>query len=796
MHNTMFPPHTELQGETRLPTRPFHEEFLGDEAESSATIPDGTRNTFIARENSRLIGNLINNTYVTKSLAEERAETPPRPSVVIPFSRDTDFVERRAILDQIHRKCAEARSRTALVGLGGVGKSQLAIEYAYRTREQSPETWVFWVFASNAARFEQSFRDIADCVKISGRQDPKANIFKLVHDWLRNSRARWILILDNVDDARFLLAAQGDSQDQRTDSEIASKPLREYLPYCDSGSILITTRNEDAALKLVEQRDIIAVEPMDKAHALALFEKKLGVQGESSDVADLTAELEFMPLAIVQAAAYISHRAPRCSPKQYLEEFKKSDRKRTRLLKRDEGHHRRDWEAKNSILITWQISFDHIHQARPSAADLLSLMSFFDRQGIPEALLRYRDEHGDVHREQRERDNDDLFDGEDNTSQSSGSDDEFEDDVVTLRKFSFISLSTDRTTFEMHRLVQLATRNWLQDNGKLERWKQRFISNLCIEFPSGEYETWAVCQALFPHARSAATQRPEEQDSLKEWASLLHNAAIYATEIGNWAEAEEMSVQAMRVREELLGREHTDTLQSVAMVARAYNNRGRFDKAEQLRLQIMEACKDILGADHPDTLTSMTNLGSTYWDQGRFDEAEEVAVQVMAMGKEKLGADHPDTITSMANLASTYWGQGRFGKAEELGVLVMDMRKEKQGADHPDTLTSMNDLAHTWKAQGRGAEALYLVIQRMTLGQNLGFFGAEVTQRFWRRAVKSSTPSRTYCHGGRYEATVPRLRDEDEHDGGWWGLRTCEECGDECRQCHITARRRCRHHRL
>ncbi|RYO89186.1 hypothetical protein DL766_006149 [Monosporascus sp. MC13-8B] len=227
------------------------------------------------------------------------------------------------------------------------------------------------------ARFEQSFHDIADCVKISGRRDPKANIFKLVHDWLRNS------------------------QDQRTDSESASKPLRESLPYCDRGSILITTRNEDAALKLVEQCDIIAVEPVDKAHALALFEKKLGVQGESSDVADLAAELEFMPLAIVQAAAYISHRAPRFSPKQYLEEFKKSDRKRTRLLKRDEGQLRRDWEAKNSIIITWQISFDHIHKTRPSAADLLSLMSFFDRQGIPEALLRNRTEHEDNQRDQR-----------------------------------------------------------------------------------------------------------------------------------------------------------------------------------------------------------------------------------------------------------------------------------------------------------------------------------------------------------------------------------------------------------
>jgi hypothetical protein len=131
-------------------------------------------------------------------------------------------------------------------------------------------------------------------------------------------------------------------------------------------------------LELVEQRDIITVEPMDEMHALALFKKKLGAQEDLNDIAELAAALEFMPLAIAQAAAYISQRAPRCSVRQYLGEFKKSDRKRTSLLNHDEGRLRRDWEAKNSIIITWQISFDHIHQTRPSAADLLSLMSFFD----------------------------------------------------------------------------------------------------------------------------------------------------------------------------------------------------------------------------------------------------------------------------------------------------------------------------------------------------------------------------------------------------------------------------------
>ncbi|KAF2016700.1 hypothetical protein BU24DRAFT_441689 [Aaosphaeria arxii CBS 175.79] len=159
------------------------------------------------------------------NLPPERRETPPEPSIVIPFARDADFVDRGTLLDEICERCAQPNARIALVGLGGVGKSQLAIEHAYRTREQSSETWVLWAHASNAARLEQSFHDIADRVRIVGRQDSQANIFKLVHDWLCDSKQPWLLVLDNVDDASFLLEAQPAS------SKTAARPLREYLPY-------------------------------------------------------------------------------------------------------------------------------------------------------------------------------------------------------------------------------------------------------------------------------------------------------------------------------------------------------------------------------------------------------------------------------------------------------------------------------------------------------------------------------------------------------------------------------------
>ncbi|KAF2030278.1 hypothetical protein EK21DRAFT_100501 [Setomelanomma holmii] len=551
--------------------------------------------------NAGFQASIINgNVDATFHQAPQRPETPPPPSIVIPFARNADFVERGTLLEQVRQRCAASGSRVALVGLGGVGKSQLAIEHAYRTHKQSPETWVFWVHTSNADWFEQSYRDVAGCVKITGQQDPQANIFELVHNWLRDCKHQWLVVLDNVDDARFLLNRPA------TNSTAARKPLREYLPHCKRGSILVTAQNDEAALKLVEQGDIVTVGPMDQPGAVTLFEKKLGTLDDSSKIAELVAVLEYMPLAIVQAAAYISQRASRYS------------------------------EAKNSIIVTWQISFEHIQQTRPSAAGLLSLMSFFDRQGIPESLLRYVDS-----------------DEEDNTSQPSTDDDDFDADIVALRSSCFILVETDGATFEMHAL------------------KQQFVSNLYAKFPTGAYKNWAACQALFAHAKSALGHEPKAAACVTEWATVLYRAAWYAEQIGNSPDATTLALKSMKVRKKH-GQSGLDSLES-----RAVGCSGRAGGA----------------TDHPDTLTSMANLASTLWNQGRWDAAEELFVQVMETSKKKLGADHPSTLTSMHNLAFTLKSLSQEVEAINLMRECVQFRKQKLRSNHPDLLSSSAALA-------------------------------------------------------------------------------------------------------
>ncbi|MCJ1278041.1 hypothetical protein MMC21_005855 [Puttea exsequens] len=657
---------------------------------SSAPLPHQRISDTSATDGSiALAGHFPNLTKV--AIGAHESSPPPKPSSTVPFRRDPDFIDRGDLLLRVDERCSQPAGHVALVGLGGVGKSQLAIEYTYRTQNRSPDTWVFWVHASNAARFEQGYRDIAGVVKIAGWNDPKADIFKLMYDWLRGYEGTWLMVLDNVDSADFLVNAQGPIQSQSSDSGCRTlRPLRDYLPQSQNGSILITTRSRESALKLSERNDLIPVDPMDPSNAVKLLEKKLESTGQRNDkdYIELAAALEFMPLAIVQAAAYISQGESRCSVQHH-----------------EGGQLRRDGEAKNSIIITWQISFNHIHQTRPSAADLLSLMSFFDRQGIPESLIRDRAqaENGRGSREERcsgdgegNGNEDDSVSDSDSISESDNYN-EFEKDVRILRDYSFISFDTNQT-FEMHALVQLATRKWLEANGKLEQWKQCYIKNLSAEFPTGEYENWTYCQALFPHTKSAVTQRPKAEESLREWASLLYHAAWYALRKGSITEAVDLSQIAMKVRKKILGQEHKETLSSIGMVGLAYSLGGRWTEAEELEVQVMETRKRVLGQEHPSTLSSIANLASTYRNQGRWKEAEELDVQVIETTKRVLGQEHPDTLNSMANLAFTLKYQIRCKEAISLMGNCFELQKRILGPKHPDTESSLQAL-HDWKSE-------------------------------------------------------------------------------------------------
>lgn len=157
----------------------------------------------------------------------------------------------------------------------------------------------------------------------------------------------------------------------------------------------------------------------------------------------------------------------------------------------------------------------------------------------------------------------------------------------------------------MHTLVQLATRTWLEASGQLEKWKQQYFKSLSAAFPTGKYENWTKCQALFPNAKSAITQRPRAEETLWEWALLLFNTAWYAWRKGNIIEAATLSEKAMKVIKKILGRKHKETLRSMKTIGLTYSLEGQWDNAEEIYRQALTLREWVLGKEHSDTLGSV-----------------------------------------------------------------------------------------------------------------------------------------------------------------------------------------------
>ncbi|CAG8135604.1 unnamed protein product [Penicillium olsonii] len=288
-----------------------------------------------------------------------------------------------------------------------------------------------------------------------------------------------------------------------------------------------------------------------------------------------------MPLAIVQAASYIQTRAPHCSVLQCLRDFQGSDREATKLLNKEAGHLHQDWGAKNAILVTWQISFDHIRQTKPSTAQLLSLMSFFNRRGIPENLIRQQPRTNHISNSELP-----SYSNDEVTSESDLGPD-FDDDIAALREYSFISATESSTSFTMHRLLQLTMRAWLKSHEQIDQWRDKIIGILCDEFPTGEYENWDRCGPLFPHFKSAMSKRPASTQSLLQWATLLYEGAWYASRCGNIIDTREMTSRSRNQRTMALGNTHEKFVESTAILAIAHWHEGRWKEAEQLLEQVV-----------------------------------------------------------------------------------------------------------------------------------------------------------------------------------------------------------------
>ena len=636
---------------------------------------------------------------------------------MVPFDRNPFFTGRESELKTVRQELFTGRhtAKMAITGLGGVGKTQVALELAYRIKAERKNCSVIWIPAISKESLEQAYLSAAGQLGISRHKHDKTGVKRLVQEYLSSETAgQWLLVFDNADDVDMWVGKSTSESDR----------LMDYLPRSNQGSIIFTTRDKKTAVRLAG-RNLVEVPEMDQVGGEQLLKKYLVDQGLNSqgDAMTLLARLTYLPLAIVQAAAYIN--ANGISLGDYLSLLEEQEEEVIDLLGEDFENEGRYRDVKNPVASTWLISFEQIRQRDYLAACYLSFMACVAAKDIPQSLFPFR------HSRKRER-----------------------EVIGTLQSYSFIIKRSEDMVVSIHRLVHLATRNWLRKEGSLAFWTGLAITSLAKALTDASSNNMVVWRPYIPHAYYALQSRlsgEDNEDRLnllgnygiclyydgRYWeaegplrrvmqtseiklgadhpdtlTSMANLASTYRNQ-GRWEEAENLEVQVMETRKIKLGADHPDTLTSMASLASTYQNQGRWEEAEKLEVQVMETRKIKLGADHPDMLTSMGNLASTYWNQGRWEEAEKLEVQVMETRKIKLGADHPDTLTSMANLASTYWNQGWWEEAEKLDVEVMETRKIKLGADHPDTLTSMANLASTYQNQGRWEEAEKLDVEVM-----------------------------------------------------------------------------------
>jgi tetratricopeptide (TPR) repeat protein len=456
-----------------------------------------------------------------------------------------------------------------------------------------------------------------------------------------------------------------------------SPALEDFLPQSDHGRILFTTRNGELAVDLTSS-SIIHIPDVDKATARSILESLLlqkSLLEDHDTTVTLLEQLAFLPLAIAQASAYINKK--RISLLAYVTLLQKEELDAVELLAEDFRDPGRYKDIQNPVIRTWLISFKQIQHQDQLAADYLCFMACIDPRNIPQSLLPLQ--------KTRKRKVDALG---------------------LLNAYSFTN--NQGTDISMHRLVHIATRNWLKKNRLFSHWVQRVADQLQKEFPDGHYTNRGLWRQYLPHALSLVHEN-EFIVQQEQYINLMRKIADCLRSDGRYHEAEVLYQELMRINQGKHGLEHPSTLISMANLASTYRYQGRLNEAEKLDVQVMETIKTVLGAEHPDTLTSTANLASTYREQGRWNEAEKLDVQVTETRKTVLGAEHPSTLISMANLASTYRDQGRWNEAEKLDVQVMETRKTVLGAEHPDTLTSMANLAYTWESQGKFQPALALM---------------------------------------------------------------------------------------
>ncbi|KAL6692037.1 P-loop containing nucleoside triphosphate hydrolase protein [Trichoderma pleuroticola] len=666
---------------------------------------------------------------------------------MIPFHRNEELIHRQDIISELDRilPLSDEYSAAALYGLGGSGKTQIALDYAYR-RAQIPSCSVFWVHADNETTFTQDFKSIAKKLGLPSNLVGE-NLLMAVRHGIESNRP-WVLVLDNADNLR-LFGVSHTGQDALNLGEHGVS-LDRFIPRGPKGQVLWTSRDERIAGGLVAIRRAINVPKMTPNEAKELFNSVRNNpvdDDEEKGVAALLDELEWLPLAISQAAAYM--RRTLTTVDEYLSKLK-DGKKRWRILKQSQSDRHRRREVSNSILETWSISMKHIQIENKTAYQILHIHAFLDNQNIPAELIEQAALYGDdsngmdhIHETRRD----------DSSSTSDSDDDKVTEAIARLCEFSFLSMQVandGNRAYKMHKLVQEAMRYGL---GRKERKsEENYFSAAALEvayslFPRSPYEGWEVwseCEKYITHAQQAC-----EWATLcggdKKAAKLLSRLSRYLRERGRWRECEIVAQRAYELKKTIRGDKHLDTINSMEILADTYSAFGKHTEVEKMRIEIHRQRREILGDKNPETIKSEVELAITYHIFRRYILAEEIMVRALTLQQEILGSTHHDTIMTMGNLAITYQALGKYKEAEKMIMEVLAIQEETFGHKHHITITAMANISAMHQSHGRYQEAETLMEEVLALRREI--LGDQDPNTIMAMANLGIT----YCAAGKYK---------------------------------------------
>ncbi|KAM0124186.1 hypothetical protein ACHAO1_011111 [Botrytis cinerea] len=605
------------------------------------------------------------------------------------FPEATQFVAREEELSEMHKVLQDHSSRSCVTlhGLGGIGKTQLAITYAKRHQEKY--TAIFWLNANTEDSLKLSFRDIAQqvlrhhpstTVLSSVDQDEDLDqVVSAVKEWLDSSQnTKWLMIYDNYDNPKT-----------PNNPDKLAVDIRQFLPRSDHGSIIITTRSSEVS----QGTQIYIQKLLDVKEGLEIvsnMSKRKDIENDPDAIA-LVKELDGLPLALSTAGVYLKHVTTSFS--DYLQLYNKS------WLKLQTKSLRLYSYEDRTLYTTWQITFKRIQEQNPASAQLLKLWGYFHREDLWFDLLRHANS----------TDNEWILKLiEDELS--------FNEAITPLCIFGLVDQDRSLQQQVMARgySVHSCVHSWIVFVLNKE-WDKSLahVALTCVasEVPGTNEKYWWLTQRrLLQHAiRQDFFIEDAKVDIDRLYWEFDNLGNLYSNQ-DKLAEAEVMYRRALEGCEKALGPDHTSTLGTVNNLGALYSDQGKLAEAEVMYLRALEGYEKVLEPDHTSTLETVNNLGTLYSDQGKLAKAEVMYRRALE-GKEKaLGPDHTSTLGTVHNLGDLYSDQGKLVEAEVMYLRALEGYEKALGPDHTSTLHTVHNLGDLYSDQGKlvEAEKMYL----------------------------------------------------------------------------------------